>query len=249
MPGGKRAKGAKGGKRGGKKSSKQLADYAQVSCKRTISVPGNPPQNFSVNTLYNLMNTQLIDYQRAVQVAGAYQHYKIKKIAVTFKPTYDTFQAGNQSKMNLYWMIDKAGAIPTNVSLEGLKQMGARPHQLDEKNFTVTWSPSVLESSMYGAGLANTAPSKYLVSPWLSTTAVPIQPGAFVASGIDHLGLYWFCEQVVTGQTITQYQVEVEVQFQFKKPLANALSATEAIPALVAELNTSKDGVVGGSDD
>ena len=30
-------------------------------------------------------------------------------------------------------MIDKAGAIPTNITLEGLKQMGAKPQALDEK--------------------------------------------------------------------------------------------------------------------
>ena len=27
-------------------------------------------------------------------------------------------------------MIDKAGAIPTNITLEGLKQMGAKPRAL-----------------------------------------------------------------------------------------------------------------------
>lgn len=248
MAGKSKAKSTKPKTKGrGKKKTTNVADYAGLSVKRTLVAPAGG--NFTVNTLYNLMNTQLIDYPRAVQVAQAYQHYRIKKIAVTFKPTYDTFANGNQSKMNLYYMIDKSGSIPTNITLEGLKQMGARPRQLDEKNMTVTWSPSVLESSMYtgGVGVAS-SPSKYLISPWLTTAANPVAAGAFVASGIDHLGLYWYCEQLVS-ETATQFQIEVEVQFQFKKPLAgNITSTVAALPARVADLNDSPDGIVGGVD-
>lgn len=236
----------RGGKRRGARKSRNVPDMASLSCKRTLQAGGGA--NFAVNTLYNLMNTQLTDYDRAIQVAQAYQHYRIKSISVTFKPTYDTFTQGGQSKMHLYFMIDKAGSIPTNVTLEGLKQMGARPFALDEKEKKVTWSPSVLESAMYAPGVGNNIQSKYVISPWLTTTNSPVQPGAFVPSGIDHLGLYWYCEQLVTP-TATQYEVEVEVQFQFKKPLSgNITSTTSAIPAVVAELNDSKDGIVGGAD-
>lgn len=223
-----------------------VPEYASLSCKRTLA--GNSPTgNFSVNQLYNLMNTQLVDYQRAVQVAQAYQHYRIKNIKLTFKPTYDTFQAGT-SKMNLYYMLDKSGSIPTNVSLEGLKQMGARPFALDENPKIVSWAPTVLESTMYQPGLGNDAPSKYKISPWLSTKSIAVSPGAFIASGIDHLGIYWWCEQFLTP-TATEYMIEVEVQFQFKKPLANNLTTTtEAYPARLAEINDSPDGIVGGKD-
>lgn len=231
-----------------KKRSNNVSEYASLSCKRTLVVPGNPPTNFAVNQTYNLMNTQLIDYQRAVQVAAAYQHYRIKKITMTFKPTYDTFTNGNQSKMHLYFMLDKAGSIPTNTSLEGLKQMGARPFALDEKERKVSWSPSVLESAMYQPGVGNNIQAKYQVSPWLSTQADPVSPGLFQPSGIDHLGIYWHCQQLITQGTVTQYEIEVEVQFQFKKPLVNNLSSSVAIGAQVAELNDSKDGIVGGSD-
>lgn len=254
--------GKRGGKRVGKRGGKrlgrgrrlrrarasQVAEYASLSVKRTLQTNG---QNFQVNTLYNLMATQLTDFQRAVQVAAAYQHYRIKKIAVTFKPTFDTFSqnaAQTMSKMHLYYMIDKAGSIPTNVTLEGLKQMGARPFALDEKEKTVAWAPSVLESAMYAPGLGNNIQAKYQISPWLSTASSPVQPGVFVPSGIDHLGLYWYCEQLITpGETV--YEAEVEVQFEFKKALApNSISTVEAAPARVAVLNDSKDGIVGGAD-
>lgn len=231
-----------------KKSKKDVLDWASLSVTRTINPSAGG--NYNVNALYSLMNTQLIDYPRAVQVAGAYQHYRIKKITFRIKPVYDSFiaVAGNPGKMNFYYMIDKSGSIPTNVTLEGLKALGAKPRQLDENNREVSWSPSVLEAVMYAAGGAGAAStSKYKVSPWLTTTASNVSPGAFVASGIDHLGLYWYVEQTPAGAGF-QYSCEVEVQFEFKKPLTNLIGNTEAIPSIVAELNASPDGIVGGAD-
>ncbi|MBV6343310.1 hypothetical protein [Candidatus Magnetobacterium casense] len=223
-----------------------VPDYAGLSAKRTITTGG---VQFSSNTLYNLMNVQLADYPRAVQVAKAYQHYRIRKISVTFKPTLDTFSSGGAtSKARLYYMIDKSGSIPTNISLEGLKAMGARPRDLDEKNVTIAWSPSVLEGVMFQPGVATTAPSKYKVSPWLSTSSVPVQPGVFVPSGIDHLGLYWYLDMMIDTVGY-QYAIEVEVQFEFKKPLTDILSSVAAKPAEYPLLNDSPDGIVGGTDD
>lgn len=229
--------------------STNVPDFASLSAKRTINDGGN---QFSSNRLYNLMNVQLADYPRAVQVARAYQHYRIRKIAVTFKPTLDTFAPvaiGNTaSKPRLYYMIDKSGSIPTNISLEGLKAMGARPRNFDENNQVISWQPSVLEGVMFQPGVATTAPSKYKVSPWLSTSSVPVQPGVFVPSGIDHLGLYWYLDLMI--DTIGyQYAIEVEVQFEFKKPLTDILSSTPARAATYAVLNDSPDGIVGGADE
>lgn len=242
----------KGAKRGGKKGfrkAKDVKDFASLSCKRTILTPTTPPAQFNVNTLYSLMNTQLVDYPRAVSVASAYQHYRIKKVTLTIKPTFDTFLGGaSGTKMHLYHMIDKSGSVPTNIALEGLKAMGAKPKELDENNRVISWRPSVLESVMYAAGGVGAASSsKYKISPWLTTTADNVSPGVFAPSGVDHLGVYWYVEQLNTSGT--QYQCEVEVQFEFKKPLTNInLSATPALGAIVAPLNDSPDGIVGGGD-
>lgn len=233
----------------GKKRATNVADYAGLSVKRTLLAPGGG--NFVTNVLYNLMNTQLADYPRAVQVAAAYQHYRIKNIRLTIKPTFDTFSGVGpavMSKMQFYYMIDKSGSIPTNVTLEGLKQMGARPIALDEKPITISWAPSVLESAMYAPGLGNNNQAKYTISPWLTCQNTPVGPGPFVPSGIDHLGIYWYNEQLVAA-VAQPFQVEVEVQFQFKKPLAvNATGDVHAQPAQIAEINTSSDGIVGGAD-
>lgn len=229
------------------KRARDVPDMASLSVKRSMATGTPPGPGFNTNQLYYLMNTQLIDYTRAVQVAAAYQHYRIRKITLTFKLTFDTFGAGVTSKPNLYYMIDKSGSIPTNANLEALKQMGAKPIQLDEKNITVSWRPSVLESAMYASGGAGAASSsKYKISPWLATTANNVSPGVFVPSGIDHLGCYWYVDQLTPNGY--QYTIECEVQFQFKKPLINLLSTVEGIPAVVATLNDSADGVVGGGD-
>lgn len=227
--------------------SSQVPEYASLSVKRSLA--GNLGGNFGLGQLYSLMNVQLADYPRAVQVAQAYQHFRIKKIAVTFKSTYDAFQAaavGSQAKTRLYYMIDKSAAIPTNVALEGLKAMGARPRELDESNVVIQWAPSVLEAAMDAPPIS--IPSKYRISPWLSTNSQPLQPGAFVPSSVDHLGLYWFLDSINNNIGI-QYQVEVEVQFQFKKPLTTILQTQEAVKATVAQINDSPDGIVGGHDD
>lgn len=232
----------------GRKSG-NVPDIASLSVKRSMVATGGG--QFASNTLYSLMNTQLTDYPRAVTVASAYQHYRIKNIKLTIKPSYDTYQiiaGATTSKPNLYYMIDKSGGVPTNISLEGLKNMGARPKQLDEKNIVISWSPSVLESAMYAGGGAGAGSfSKYQISPWLTTTANTVSPGAFAPSGLDHLGIYWYVDQLV-NLAGAQYSVECEVQFQFKKPLTNMLSSTEATPAVAAELNNSVDGIVGGGD-
>lgn len=239
-------------KRGMTKRSSNVPDLASLSVKRTIVAPPSGG-TFQTNTMYKLMDTQLIDYQRAVQVAQAYQHFRIKKIKITWKPLYDTFVGAvgsTVSKPNLYFMIDKSGSIPTNVTLEGLKAMGAKPKQLDEKNLSFEWSPSVLEATMYaGGGAGVTSASKYKISPWLTTNANVVSPGVFQANGTDHLGIYWYVDQLLNTQAAYAYTCEVEVQFQFKKPLsANNIGTTEALSAQLAELNDSPDGIVGGGD-
>jgi len=240
------------------KKTTNVSEYASLSEIRTMSVadPG-----FRCNRLYSLMDTSLGQFTgRAINVAQAYQHYRIKNISLKVKPTFDTYAftvtpGQASSKPNLYYMIDKAGAVPTNVTLEGLKQMGARPFALDEKPRTISWSPSVLEVTMTQGGPALLGQgSKYSISPWLNTNSNSVNVGAWNASTVDHLGVYWYVETLLTGVDLNQpYQVEVEVQFEFKKPLVTrSIGMFPAIAAGFANTNASRDGIVddrpGGDD-
>jgi len=226
-----------------------VSEYASLSETRSMTVS---PGGFITNSLYSLMNTTLEQFVRAPLVAKAYQHYRIKFVELRIKPTYDTFATGGTTKFHLYHMIDKAGAIPTNITLEGLKIMGAKPRSLDEKTLSIGWRPSVLEVALTQGGPAPlTQGTKYHISPWLNTSASSVST-PWAPSSVDHLGVYWYINQNAGANT--QYEVEVEVQFEFKKPLiATAVGNTQAVPAQLAQLNASKDGIVdsvpGGDDE
>lgn len=247
-----KTKGKAKAKRAGKKrvykraaKAQNVPDFGSLSVQRTFTAAGNNPV---VNTLYSLMNTTLDQFDRAVQAARAYQHYRIKYISIKIRPTYDTFaQAGGSSKMNLYYMIDKSGSVPTNVTLESLKQMGAKPRALDEKPIVIGWRPSVLTTDMTQGGPAGLVQSsQYKISPWLATNSVPTN-NVWNPNSVDHLGCYFYVEQSITPIQ-TSFEVDVEVQFQFKKPLWTATTGAPAIGLTPAVVNNSVDGIVGGPD-
>jgi len=234
----------RGGKRMPKKGGKRrpnkrnnVADKASCSVTRTLTTA-------TTNTMYAYNTFNLSDYQRAVNIAGSYQRYRITGIKLTFKPEYDTFSPGaGATKPFLYYIIDKSGSIPDNITLEGLKQAGARPHAFDEKPLVVRWRPSVLqEQQIVGGG---TVGAGYKVSPILATDATPGNPGVWVPSNVNHLGIKWYME--TAGSALNVF-VEAELQFEFFKPIYPQLSTTPAKGLQYAVLDASPDGVEGGSD-
>lgn len=207
----------KGLKRGFR-PAKNVAEWASCSVTQWIG------QVTTANVMYNLRNISLSQFARAVQVAKAYQHYRIKKVMLEFKPAYDTFAplalpAGQNLQVPyLIYMIDKSGSIPTNVDSTALGQMGAKPIRFDDKTIKVAFRPSVLTQTF---GQANTQ-SQYKVSPWLSTNANALNPGVFAPSDIDHLGIFWKVDRagvLPVGYDEYTYEVRITVEFQFKKPL------------------------------
>lgn len=233
---------------------KNVSEYASLSETRSFVSTG--PGGNTVNQLMSLMNIQLTDFTRAPLVAQAYQHYRIKYVKVIFKSPFDTYVSGSGGlpayrKPYLYHMIDKAGAVPTNITLEGLKQMGAKPRAFDERQLTVGWRPSVLLNAMTAGGGAPTSQgSEYKISPWLNTSDTSVG-SPWNPSSVDHLGLYWYMEAQADGVDPPQfnYLIDIEVQFEFKKPLiATTVGNAHAVPIAPAKLDASPDGVEGGSD-
>lgn len=236
------------GARKGRTTARDVPDMASLSVTRTINQEG-PVGNFNTNQMYELRNVSLVSYDRAVQVAKAYQHYRIKKVTLTLKPVYDTYAQGigaNISRPNLYYMIDKSGSLPDNITLEQLKQMGAKPVSFDEKPIKISWRPSVLTGDTTAPGVLGSA--QYKISPWLSTSANPLV-NPWNPSTVDHLGVLWFVEQLFAPAEGITYNAEVEVQFQFKKPLMPASDgALSARKVVVAQLDNSRDGIIDGPD-
>jgi len=250
------AGGKKGAKRGGKKMAKKggkrarvrstnLTDKASASIKTSLTdEQGNP---FVVNRMYDIHAITLAKFDRAVQIGKAYQFFRIKKVALTYKIGYDTYQAvaGGPTRPQFYYMLDKSQGIPVNVSLEGLKQMGARPSACDEKPIVRAWAPSVLTQEQTVGG---PTAAQYKISPWLNTNGNNL--GAFAASEVQHNGIYWYVQMDATAGVSYQYTVEMEVQFEYKAPLwTQAISSTPSRGVKPAILNDSPDGIVGGADE
>lgn len=236
----RRRRGARKGKglrKRGFRPARNVAEYASCSVTQWIG------QVTTANVMYNLRNIALGQFPRAVQVAQAYQHYRIKKVMLEFKPAFDTFTPGvypagsNLQVPYLIYMIDKSGSVPTNVDSTALGQMGAKPIRFDDKTIKVSWRPSVLTQTY---GQANTQ-SQYKISPWLSTNANAMNPGLFVPSDIDHLGIFWKVDRagvLPAGIEEYTYEVRITVEFEFKKPLVTPStsvpeSVTVTMPSLV----------------
>jgi len=230
-------------KAGGKRRSKAMSQPDMAKCSVVRTLAGGV-----TNQMFAYGNFNLADYARAAGIAQYYQRYRITGIKLTFKPEYDTFAlnpAGpNIAKPNLYYMIDKSGSIPDNVTLEGLKQAGAKPHAFDEKPISVSWKPSVLNETQ-GAGLLAVG-AGYKISPLLATDANPNNPGAWVASSVNHLGIKWYMEcQAASNINVN---LEAEVQFEFYKAVMPSLSSVPAKGLQYAVLDSSPDGIEGGTD-
>lgn len=225
-----------------------VGEFASLSCSRTLTIVPPNPNATLVNTMYNYNNFALADFPRAAVVAQGYQHYRITGVKLTFKPVIDTFAGGGPGafqKMNFYYMIDKSDGIPTNVTLEGLKQMGARPRSYDERPVSISWRPSVLNDAE--VGLAG-QPAQYKVSPWLTTNAAPGGP-AWNPSTVAHKGVKWYVEAPGVAPNAQTVYVEVELQFQFKKPLVVSVpGAPQAKTMEYPAIDASPDGVEGGTD-
>lgn len=174
-------------------------------------------------------NIQLADiiYDRSQAVAQAFQEYRIKYVKLTFRPSADTFPAvaGNIIPQ-LYFMKDLTNAIPTNATADTLYSMGCRPRRMDDKNLVYYWHPSTLTADYTGPGLNTAAQLK--IRPWLSTNANSGNPGAVWApSSVDHLGCVFYVTKINPADAI-QYCVDVEVVFQFRKPVWKGTDGAES---------------------
>jgi len=187
--------------------------------------------DLSFNEL-NVLNTlSLSNLDRAVQVARAFQYFKLVKVVARFKPYADTFAQGDPTQPPgslpyFYYVVNKGETLdPT--SFNGLRDAGAKPMRFDDKTITVTWKPSVLQFTKMSTG-AGAAPAFNLskTSPWLSTNDLAgTDSTTWVASTLQHTGITFGVETAVSGNPQYQYGVEYEITVAFKKPLTYSQAA------------------------
>lgn len=171
------------------------------------------------NQVYQVYNTQLSSFPRAVAVAKAYQQYRIARIEFRVSPLKDTFQAGGPGSVPyLYYMIDRTRNLQAANSVTPLKRAGAKPCRLDDKIIRFSFTPSVLTANFDsapppGQGVAQFV--SYKMKPWMNTRDAE-SIGVWNPDTTDHQGILFLVEN--SGGIASQYKCEMIVEFQFKKP-------------------------------
>lgn len=186
------------------------------------------------NTAYFDYATSLARCERAASVARGFQEYKISKVEYHFIPQYDTFsQSGGSSGVpQLYFRIDKTGALRDFTTVAQLAETGCKPRRMDDKNIVVSYKPAVLQYVRDDVHATNPW-AKPLISPWLTTNKSNNSTLPWAASSIDHLGLAWMVEQVIPPGGLTgSYTVRQRIHYEFRKPLV-LLPLTEGTTAAV----------------
>jgi len=118
-------------------------------------------------------------------------------------------------------MLDKGGAIPANIGLPGLKAMGAKPRRFDDKSITVSYTPGVSTNVQENqSGSLAPGANKPTISPWLLTNTDYASVAAWAPSTTLHNGVYYYLDAGgISGDGVYEYSIDVELQFQFRKPL------------------------------
>lgn len=166
-----------------------------------------------------------VNFDRAINVARAYQQYRIAYMKLTFRPNNDTYPAGGAATLpQLYFMIDKTSSIPLNADAATLNSVGARPIRVDDKNIVRYWKPGVLTADQNGPGIS-AAQTK--ISPWLSTNDQAGAPaGGWTPDETIHHGAVFYITKTQPGDA-QFYTVDVELLFEYRRPCWYIPSSSE----------------------
>lgn len=209
------------------RSPRTFAQPEWASCSESLRQlnPGAEGNTLNTNVMYGPGTIQLGEYKRASAIAANYQQYRITGVTFRFTPRFDTFPANTDiataiSVPYFYYMVDKVGALRSNVTLSQLQQMGAKPHRFDDKTLTVKYRPAV-STTMVAADVTQVIGGQLKVSPWLNTMGNINSTDPAAISTVDHFGLWWILDaKGLPGDANYQYDLDVQVDFQFRKPLA-----------------------------
>lgn len=251
MPGRKQYRGRKqrkGGKRYGKRrymkktKGSSVREWASCVQEREFTtmpnISGSGPAQVPLTTgqILGVYNISLSSNDRAVQIARAYQYYRITKVEVIVKPQHDTFAAaiGTATIPYFYYLVDKGQSVLSSLTtFNSLRDAGAKPIRMDDKTIKFSFRPAVA-TGVYDAGSAGgPAPAaqqlyaKPVNSPWLLTNALAntgstgTPSGGWLPSSIDHRGFAMGAEALIPNNTAggkTPWAYTMRVHFQFKVP-------------------------------
>lgn len=198
-------------------------------------------ENFTYDTTVGVMNIfnalELADvtFDRAQSQARAFQEFRIRYVKLIFRPSADTFMpAVGNTIPQLYFQMDKANALESDVNLQTLLDLGCRPIRFDDRNITKIYKPTVLLYDMNSSTAPGTARASQIKErPWLSTNDNAGSASAtWAPSTVDHLGCVFHVTNINPVTPPMNYKVDVEVVFDFRKPNWSSRATEEPVVQL-----------------
>jgi len=214
---------------GGKRNPNNIG--GPNTCKVIESIPQQP---VNLNTPYIFVKAGITG-ARASAIAKEFGLYRIARIIFTHRPLFDTYSsslagAGNSpnSVPTLYWKMNRYGDVPAGFTGDYMRQLGAKPFRLDDKQVKFSYKPNTLQVQQ---NLANSTPSSIKITPWLSTDDTP-QDANFTLSTAEHYGHSLFVEGGGAGTaTGAVCNLDIQVVYEFKNP-RSVVASQSAPPAL-----------------
>lgn len=160
-------------------------------------------------------------FNRSQAIAELFQEYRVKYIRLMLRPAADTWPVGAGPIPQLYFQLNKYASIANTATLANLLDMGCRPIRFDDKNIHRIWKPVVLLGANNSSGTTVATTASVKVSPWLSTNGFAGDPDAWTLSDIEHYGAAFIVTKPSPTTPTIAYNMDVEVVFQFRRPLSN----------------------------
>jgi len=183
-----------------------------------------PTIDLAANTPYRI-SVAGITGDRARAHAEQYGLYRIAKIEFKYKPYYDTFIPQNQGPTPsgnfpttvplLYWKMNRYADAPVAWTVDDIKDLGAKPHRLDDKTYTLSYKPNILLANESAGSVSGTVK----MTPWLNTDD-SADTAQFAPSTTEHLGhFFWIDCNLVNGQNEPNIaSLDVTIHYEFKTP-------------------------------
>lgn len=186
--------------------------------KRTTGNFASATEQFSIAVLAGQVNDftfNMNDLVRTKALMSIYQYYRITSVEMRFKPQVDTFTVGGAGTLPyLNFQYDKSGALFGTMNAQNFEWIGTKAIRLDDKTLIRKWKPSVVTDIASGV-------TQFKVTPWLPTFVAGV-----INSQVDHYGATFYISKMSPGDA-TQYDVDVVVNVQYRKPLITASPSQE----------------------
>lgn len=209
-----------------KATSNSSASMIKDNNARASSISTQTP--LDSNTAYNFQFQLVNASTRILNVAKAYQEFKIDYVEVRLKPYYDTFATGATAGITapqLYHQIIKDPSVSDMVDISQFRYNGINPMPFSKDGNKVwRYKPA---ASVVPVGAGSSASGMIKVSPWLDTEDFTSTATTPVFSTTQHYGSSLWID-TVEATKIPLANVEVEIHYVFRKPRSDYVNSGNA---------------------